>query len=127
MATVDTSPKSSAAAEPEAGPRVEVLKSAMEKHCFITNTSFNHLEDDCERDPGSVLTEKVNLDLSDLLYNTRSAQRYSRSAYEVLSKRDMENLVKVVGSFMAPGTHWYVFCLDLLFYLWNKSVRAAKV
>lgn len=35
----------SPAAEAEAEPEVEVLKSAMSKYCFLRDTSFNNLED----------------------------------------------------------------------------------
>lgn len=41
---VDALPTSSGAAEPEAGPDVEVLKSPTKKYGFIRDNSFNDLE-----------------------------------------------------------------------------------
>lgn len=53
----DTTSTGSGAAEPEAGPEVEMLRSAMKSSCFIRDTSFIDLEGECELEAGSVITE----------------------------------------------------------------------
>lgn len=56
---VDTAPTGSDAASPKAEPDKEVLKSAMKKYCFIWDTSFIDLKDECELETASVINEKV--------------------------------------------------------------------
>lgn len=64
----------SGAAEPEAGPEIEVLKPALKKQCSFRNTSFNDFEDGYELESGSVFTKKVNLVLADPHYRICSAR-----------------------------------------------------
>lgn len=123
---VETILTSSGAAVPKAGPELELLKSAMMKYFFIRDTSFSDDEDEYELDTGSNPTENVDLALADLPYSTRSAWGQSNSAHDVFSKRDVENVVRLVGSVVAPGAHAQVLCSDLKIYQRNKSSLAAK-
>lgn len=99
----------------EAGPKVEVLRSALKKYRFIRNVSFKDLEDEYELDNDSVSTEKVNLVLADPPYNIRSARGQSNSAYNAFLKTDIEDAVKLIGNVMAPGARGHMFCSDSMF------------
>lgn len=82
--TVDSIPRGSGAEEPEAGSKVKMLKSAIKKYYLIRDTSFNDLGEEYELEPGSVLTEKVDLVLTDPPYSTRGAGGQSGSAHDVV-------------------------------------------
>lgn len=69
------------ATESEETPEVEMWRSAMKKHCFIRENSFNDLEDEYVLETGSVLAGKGNRVLADLSYNTRSERGLSSSAH----------------------------------------------
>lgn len=56
--TVQTIPTGSLAAELEAGPEVEVLKSVIKRYYVIQNTSLNALNNEYELETGSVLSGK---------------------------------------------------------------------
>lgn len=57
----DRNPASWSAGEPEKGPKIEVLKSALKKCCFIWETSFSHFGKEYALKISSVFTERVNL------------------------------------------------------------------
>lgn len=42
----------------------------------------------------------------------------------MLFEKNIEDALKVVGSVTAPGPHKHIFCSDLLFYRWKKTLRA---
>lgn len=67
-------PTSSAAAEPEVGPEIEVLETAMKQHCLIQEALFSDFEERFELETGSVTTEKVSPVVTGLLYSTFSAR-----------------------------------------------------
>lgn len=117
---------SSRAAKPGAGLEVEVLGSAVKKHCFIRDTFFSDLENEYEFEPGFVLKEKLNLDLASPPYNTRRARAQSGSAHGVFLKKDTETAVRLMGSVMAFRAHGHIVCSDLMFFHWHRSLRAAK-
>lgn len=71
---VATTPTGFSAAEPKAGPEVQLLKSAKKKYCFTRNTSCNDLDEEYELKTGSILTERVNLVFTDPPYSNRSAR-----------------------------------------------------
>lgn len=60
---------------------------------------------------GSVLIEEVNLVPAVPSSHICSATGQSHSAHDVLSKRGMEDAVRLVGSAMAPGAHGHIFLL----------------
>lgn len=64
--------------------------------------------------------------LTSPLYNTRGVRSQSTSAHGVLSKTDTNIAVRPVDSVMGLGTHGHIFCLDLLFFQWSRSLRAVK-
>lgn len=61
-----------------------------------------------------------------LLYDNHKAQCQSNSAYDVLWKKDVKNAVKLIGIVKTPGKYGDIFDLNLIFSVWNKSLRAAK-
>lgn len=70
----------------------------------------------CEPEIGSVLTEKVSLVLTDASHSTPSAGNQLISAHVVLSRRDMDDMVRPIGSVRGSGAHWRVFCSELMLY-----------
>lgn len=106
----------SEAVEPKAGRKIKVLRSAIKSYCFIRYTLFNYLKDEYEPKNGSVLTEKMKLVLADPLQNTCSARGQPGSAHVVPPKRNMEEVVRLVGSVMASWAHWHVSCSDSWFH-----------
>lgn len=113
---VDTAPTGSGAAQPEAEPEIEMLRSAMEKYCFVRDTLFNDLEDKYELDTRSVLTEEANLVLAHPRYSICSARGQPNSAHDVFLNKKMADAVRLVGSMKAPAAHGHVFRPDLVFY-----------
>lgn len=71
---VDTIFTGAGAAEMEARPKIEAVKSAVRKRCVFQYNLFNDFEDEYKLDIGSVLTEKVNMALEDSPYSNRSAE-----------------------------------------------------
>lgn len=55
---VDTTRTGSRAAEPKPGPEVKLLRSAIEKGCFIPDPFVNSFKDEFELVIGSALIEK---------------------------------------------------------------------
>lgn len=64
--------------------------------------------------------------LFDHSYSTCSGRGQSSSAHDALSKKEMKDAVEPVRSFMALGAPGRMFCLDVVFYQWNRSDRAAN-
>lgn len=122
----DKTPVGSGAARPEAKREVEVLRFGMEGYCVNGSTLFSDLGDECEPETGFVLIIK-----SAWLRTIRNTDLVVRrdqpkSAHDVFWMRVMENAVRSVDSVMAPGTHAHTLYLNLMFYRWSKSLRAAK-
>lgn len=111
---VDKTSTGYCAAEPKAGPDRGKWKSAMKKNCFVLHTSVTDLEDESEFETGSVLTAKVSLVLTDPPYNNRNARDQSDCAHEVLSKKDVEYEMRLMGNVMARGAHGHISCADLM-------------
>lgn len=124
--TVDLVLSGSGAAELETRTRVQMLKSAMKKYYLIRDPLFNDLEDKYALETGYGLTEEANLVLVDPSYEICIARGQSSSAHKVFSKRDMEDVVRLLGNIMARGTHGHIFCSDLTFFYCNRSFCAAK-
>lgn len=116
----------SGAAKLEGGPDVGILGSAMKKYCLVREDSLKNLEDEYELETSSVLTENVNLLLTDPAYNTRVLQNQSNYAHEVVSKRYRENAFREMRNVVAPRAHGHRFCLNLMFRRWNRSLLASK-
>lgn len=105
----------SSAAETKSGPRVEILKSAMKKHCFIRDTSFNDVDDENELETSSDLKKKSIRSSSISRINTRSARDQTKFAHGVFSKRKMESAERLKSSVMAPTAHGHIICLGSIF------------
>lgn len=103
------------AAKEGAGPKLEVLKSAVKNYCFIRDTLFNDLQEECELDVGFLLTENMNLSLVCPSYKARSARGQSGCAHKGLLKKDLETAARLRGSFMAFEAHERTLCSDLDF------------
>lgn len=108
-------PTGSGVAEQKKRPEVEVLKSAMMKYCFFRDASFHDHEDEYEPETGSVRTEKMNLVLASSPYNTSSALGRSNSAFEMFSRRGVEDAGSPMGSVMVSGTRRHVFGSQFMF------------
>lgn len=124
--TVDTIPTGSGAAKPKIVPEVEEVKSAMKEYCLVWDALFSYLDDKYELGTGSFLSKKVNLVLADQPYTTRSVRIQLSSAHDVFSKRNKGDVVRLMGSVRASGTHGHLFCLHVHFYYWNSTLRTAK-
>lgn len=118
--------KGSDGSEPEARRDVEMSKSALKKYCFIRGRTLNGLKDDYKLETGSVFSESVILVLADPPHTTHSARGQSSSANDVLSKRNVEHAVRLIGSVMALGRRGQMFCSDVVFRQWNRSLHAAE-
>lgn len=64
----------SGATELEAEPEIEVFKFAEKQYFAILDYSFSHLEDRCDLETGSVLSENVNLVLASSPCSNRRAR-----------------------------------------------------
>lgn len=82
-----------------------MLQSAMKKYCLIRDISLKDLEDQHDRETGSVLISKVELVRADLFYPSRTARGQGGAAHDVFSKTEMEDEVRLMGSVVAPGAH----------------------
>lgn len=98
----------------------------MKKCCFIWSTSSENLDDERELETGSVPTKKVNVIFADPPHSTRSAHGQSSPAHNVFAQRDMENVMPLKGTLIASRAHRHVFYSKLIFYQWNRSLRAEK-
>lgn len=122
----DTNPTGFKTVELEAASEIEAHECALRKYRFILDALFNDLERKFGLEADSVFTEKVSLVLAIPLKNTCSGQAQSSSAHIVLSRTDMEELVRLLGSGMAPGLHGHMSCLDLECFHWNSSLPAPE-
>lgn len=99
--TIDTIVTYFGAAKPETGPEADALKSAMIDCGFIRHTSLHDLEDECELDTATTPTEEVTLAVNNPPRGTHSPRGQSNSAHDVVSKRTIENAVRIVGNMRA--------------------------
>lgn len=123
---VDTIFAGSGAAEQESGPKVEKLKSTMKKDCLFRDTLLDDPKDEYGLETSFFLTGNMNRVLADPPSKTRSARYQSKSSSHVFSKCDMEDVVRLMDSKMAPGAHGRILCSGLLFYSWNRSLLATN-
>lgn len=123
---VDTIFTGFSAVKLEGVPEVELLRSGMTKFCLIQDTFFDDLEDKYQLLTGSVLTENMSLVPAYLLCSTRSARIQPSSAHDVFLKRNIENVLKIMGDVMAPGAQGHIVCSDLPIHRCISSLRAAK-
>lgn len=119
---VDKIVTGSSAGEPDVIPKVREMSAAIEIYCFVLDTSFKDVEDECELETGAVLSEMVNLALSDPPYSTHSARSHSNLAQDVFWTRDVRNAATLANSVIDTGEHGHVICSDLVFYYWNRAL-----
>lgn len=67
----------------------------------------------------------MNLIVADLPFNTRRARAQSSFAYDVFSKRDMEEAVTLMGNVVSPETNGHLFYSCPIFCHCSKSLCAA--
>lgn len=61
--------------------------------------------------------------LAELAYSTRNTRGQAGFPHNVVSINDIGNAVSFMIGLLAPGARSCIFCSDLIFFCWSKSLH----
>ena len=104
-----------------------LLKAMGRGVCVAYNVPFDDLAEAHSGGCGEELEEKVQLFFTDSPWNYRREHNMDNSDHDVLSDKDMKNVVELVATVLAKGGHAIIFCSAFQFRRWVQLFSAKKV
>lgn len=101
-----------------------ILESALQMYCRVFQSSFQELPDHLEQCACDV-EMKINLILTDSVYNVRQELGRLASDYDLFSEDDIVEIMNMCGDYLKLVGHAHIFCSSVQLLSWDYAVSAS--